>query len=252
MEHHSTIPANHDVEHAQSRDRLIVFREEVGITDVLSIDSRHLKRFARNIGLYQRVVSAEKHARIQYYASACLINSCLLLQIVFAATLTSLGAANGSNIAITGVGAANTVIAGLLSFTKGQGLPNRLMQYQNALRKVREYIEQRERDFAQLDCKLDVYHEIQTIVEMYESVRNNDEANDPNAYHNTLDLSAKNSAAPKESLNRLMSSLPKTVEALVGSRVGQGTAQGGVALTGGGSEPPPETVSGVRYVLLRG
>ena len=139
-----------DIEHASTIDRLSVFREEVGIVDVLSLGPKVLKRSAPNIGIYQRVVSAEKNARLQYYASASLINSCLLLQIIFAAIITALGAANGSHAAITGVGAANTVIAGLLSFTKGQGLPNRLLQYQNTLRKVREYIEQRERDLRSL------------------------------------------------------------------------------------------------------
>lgn len=104
--------------------------------------------------------------------------------------LTALGAANGSHFIITGVGAANTVVAGLLSFTKGQGLPNKLMQYQNTMRKVREYIEQRERDFARLDCGLDLDAEIAGIVEMYERARRNDEANDPDAYHNDLNVSA--------------------------------------------------------------
>ncbi|KAL9129939.1 MAG: hypothetical protein Q9217_001741 [Psora testacea] len=201
MEHQSPLPANRDLEHAQNRDRLTIFREEIGITDLLPVGSRSAKRTAKNIGIYRRVVSAENNARIQYYASACLINSCLLLQIIFAAALTSLGAANGSRNAITGIGAANTVIAGLLSFFKGQGLPNKLMQYQNALRKVREYIEQRERDFAQLDCNLDLNDEIRAIVDMYESVRSNDEANDPNAYHNSLNLSAVATAAPKDNSN---------------------------------------------------
>lgn len=98
---------------------------------------------------------------------------------------------SGSHTQITVLGAANTVIAGLLSFTKGQGLPNKLRQYQNTLRKVREYIEQRERDFSQLDCRLDLNHEIRAVVDLYEAARQNDENNDPNAYHNPLSLSSK-------------------------------------------------------------
>ncbi|KAL9100389.1 MAG: hypothetical protein Q9163_004232 [Psora crenata] len=209
MEHQPTLPGNHDVENAPRGDRLSIFREEVGITAVRSpLGCNPTKRpssassassssaSARNIGVYQRVISAEQRARIQYYASASLINSCLLLQIVLAATITSLGAANGSHMAITGVGAANTVIAGLLSFTKGQGLPTRLLQYQNALRKVREYIEQRERDFAQVNCSLDLEREVRAVVDMYESVRCNDEANDPNSYHHSPDVSAAKATPP--------------------------------------------------------
>ena len=58
------------------------------------------------------------------------------------------------------------------------------------MRKVREYIEQRERDFARLDCRLDLDEEVQRIVEMYEAARRNDEASDPNAYHNDLNVSS--------------------------------------------------------------
>ena len=105
------------------------------------------------------------------------------MQLTLGAALTALGAANGSHHAITGLGAANTVIAGLLSFTKGQGFANRLRQYQDALRKVRETIEQRERDFAQPNCKLSLDEEVRNMVHLYLAARQNKEANDPNAYH---------------------------------------------------------------------
>ncbi len=105
---------------------------------------------------------------------------------------TALGAGNGSHTQITALGAANTVIAAILTFTKGSGLPNRLRQYQCTLRKVREYIEQRERDFAQLDCQLDVDHEMKIIKEMYEQARQNDENNDPGTYHNPTTASTAN------------------------------------------------------------
>ena len=215
MENPLILPANHDLEYAQPMDRLSVFREGVGIADVRSLGANSSKRTAQNIGIYRRVVSAERNARIQYYASAALINSCLLLQIVFAASLTALGASNGSNIVITGVGAANTVIAGLLSFTKGQGLPNKLMQYQNALRKVREHIEHKEREFSQLECKLDLHEEIKTVVDMYASVRSNDEANDPNAYHQPLESTAKSQPAPDQAAKTTATSVPGQVEALL-------------------------------------
>ncbi|MCJ1453204.1 hypothetical protein MMC28_003550 [Mycoblastus sanguinarius] len=178
-------------------DRLSIYREQVGIVDVLEIGPQASRRPARNIGIYKRIASEERKARLQYYSSAFLINTCLLSQVIFAAALTALGAGNGSHTQITVLGAANTVVAALLTFTKGQGLPNRLRQYQNSLRKVREYIEQRERDFAQRDSKLNLGNEIHTIKMMYEEVRQNDENNDPSSYHNTSPASsAKEGSLP--------------------------------------------------------
>ena len=122
-------------------------------------------------------------AKLEYYACALLINACLLAQVVFASALTALGAGHGSHTQITALGAANTVIATILTFTKGSGLPNSLRQYQQTLRKVREYIEQRERDFAQNDCKLSVDLELQRIHAMYEEARQIHENNDPSTYN---------------------------------------------------------------------
>lgn len=45
------------------------------------------------------------------------------------------------------------------------------MQYANGLRKVREYLEERERQFMRSDCKLDVDQEARIILRMYEAVR---------------------------------------------------------------------------------
>lgn len=173
-------------------DRLSVLREEVGITDVLHLDSRPTKRKARNIGIYNRVTAEEREAKYQYIFSALLINTCLLAQVVFASALTALGAGNGSHTQITILGAANTVIAAVLTFTKGQGLPNRLRQYQCSMRKIREYIEQRERDFAQLDCKLRIDEEVQVIKQLYLEARQNDENNDPSTYHDAAALTVQN------------------------------------------------------------
>ena len=69
------------------------------------------------------------------------------------------------------LGSANTVIAGGMTYLKGQGLPERLMQYANGLRKVREYIEERERQLMRPDCKLDVDRDARIILRTYEAVR---------------------------------------------------------------------------------
>ena len=191
--YHKPTPNFHrDLEKAGNTDRLSVFREQVGISDVFELGPPSSKRPALNIGIYKRIAIEEHKAKLQYYASALIINVCLLSQVVFASALTALGAGNGSHTQITALGAANTVIAAILTFTKGSGLPNRLRQYQCTLRKVREYIEQRERDFGQLDCQLDLDHEMKIIKEMYEQARQNDENNDPGTYHNPTAASTAN------------------------------------------------------------
>ena len=190
--HKPTPTFQRDLEKAGSTDRLNVFREQVGISDVIELGPRASKRPAPNIGIYNRVATEERKAKLQYYVSALVINMCLLSQVVLASALTALGAGNGSHTQITALGAANTVVAAILTFTKGSGLPNRLRQYQCTLRKVREYIEQRERDFAQLDCRLDLDHEMKIIKGMYEQARVNDENNDPGTYHNPTAASTAN------------------------------------------------------------
>ena len=151
-------------------DKLKIFRNVVGIHSVPA-EPGHERRPAENQGTYKRLVDAEIKARLQYYFSSSIINICLLAQIVIAAALTALGAANASHTAIMILGSANTVIAGGMTYLKGQGLPERLMQYANGLRKVREYLEERERQFMRPDCKLDVDQEARVILRMYEAVR---------------------------------------------------------------------------------
>lgn len=151
-------------------DKLKTFRNIVGIHP-LPPDPGHKKRPAENQGTYKRLVDAEMKARLQYYFSSSIINVCLLAQIVIAAAVTALGAANASHTAVMILGLTNTVIAGGMTYLKGQGLPERLIQYANGLRKVREYLEERERQFMRSDCKLDVDQEARIIIRMYEAVR---------------------------------------------------------------------------------
>lgn len=146
---------------------LQTFRTILGINAIPPTADRP----AVNIGTYKRIVDAELKARVQYYTTASVINTGLLTQIVIAAALTALGASNGSRTAITVLGAVNTVIAGGMTYLKGQGLPERLLAYANGLRKVRELLEERERQFMRPDCKLDVDRETRDIVRMYEAVR---------------------------------------------------------------------------------
>ncbi|KAF2757430.1 hypothetical protein EJ05DRAFT_389251 [Pseudovirgaria hyperparasitica] len=166
-----------------THDRLAHFRRLVGIDSVSTLtDTTYLQRKAPNVGIYTRTVSAEKNCGKLFKFFSIAINGCLGLQIVVAATLTALGAAGGGRSAVTFFGAVNTIIAGFLTYLKGSGLPNRFTYFESEWRKVREYIEQREREFGVETCTLVVEEEARIIELMYENVRADVEANVPDSY----------------------------------------------------------------------
>jgi hypothetical protein len=158
-------------------DKLLVFRALTGIDSVPTLNTlHHYHRTAPNVGIYTRVVQAEKFNAQRYRFFSILINTCLGVQIVVAASLTALGAASGPHSAVTAFGAINTIMAGILTYLKGSGLPDRLKHYQNEWRNIREYIEQRERELCLDGCGLDVQEEIQYIEYLYEGVKREIEA----------------------------------------------------------------------------
>ncbi|KAL2837057.1 hypothetical protein BJY01DRAFT_47737 [Aspergillus pseudoustus] len=165
-------------------DKLLVFRALTGIDSAPALNVlHHSTRTAPNVGIYTRVVKAEMKAASRYRFHAILINTCLSIQIVVAAALTALGAARGPHNAVTAFGAINTIMAGILTYLKGSGLPDRLKHYQNEWRNIREYIEQRERELCLHGCELDVEEEIQIIEQMYEGVKREIEATKSGSDH---------------------------------------------------------------------
>ncbi|GKZ21366.1 hypothetical protein AbraIFM66951_010155 [Aspergillus brasiliensis] len=175
------------------QDKLLVFRALTGIDSIPALNTlHHFSRTAPNIGIYTRVVRAEQSAAARYRFFSILINVCLGIQIVVAAALTALGAASGPHSAVTAFGAINTIMAGVLTYLKGSGLPDRLKHYQNEWRNIREYIEQRERELCLAGCSLDIQDEIQFIEYMYEGVKREIEAT----------KSGENRSNAREGLNR--------------------------------------------------
>ena len=162
--------------------KLVKFRNLTGIGTPRTLADSEFLRPARNIGIYARVIAEERKTSWQYWFMNGLIEGCFISQIAIAATLTALSAADASHIAITALGSANTVIAGLQTYLKGQGLPNRMRQYEFGLRKLREHIEDLERHFAHEECRLNVDHEIAEVAAMYHAVRQTAEDNTPDTY----------------------------------------------------------------------
>lgn len=166
-------------------DQLNLFRHLTGITSHPSMTHMHFGgggRAAPNLGIYSRVVHNEQDAKRSYKRFSWLINCCLGLQIIVAAALTAMGAAGASHSAVTVFGAINTVIAGLLTFLKGSGLPNRMKYYQAEWKRIREFIEQRERDFSRPGCDLDVYAVVDAVESMYDGVKADLEATVPDRF----------------------------------------------------------------------
>jgi hypothetical protein len=159
-------------------NKLLIFRSLTGIDSVplLSHHGFFAPRSAPNVGIYTRVVQAEKKAAARYRTFNLLINTCLSIQIVVAAALTAIGAAQGPHGLVTAFGAINTIMAGILTYLRGSGLPGREKNAEKAWSQVREYIEQREREFCLESCELNVEDEIMTVERMYEDVRQQMEA----------------------------------------------------------------------------
>ncbi|KAJ8110582.1 hypothetical protein OPT61_g6611 [Boeremia exigua] len=187
-------PATMENDH---NSQLSYFRHMVGIHSTKGFtgtaDSSHNNlhfdgRAAPNLGIYNRVCHREAQAKRGFKFASFLINGCLGLQVIVAASLTAMGAANTNHVSITAFGAINTVIAGILTYLKGSGLPNRIRWAENEWKKVREYIEQRERDFSRPDCRLDIQEVIQVIEAMYEEVKADIQNNTPDAYISMSDL----------------------------------------------------------------
>ncbi|KAH6615127.1 hypothetical protein C7974DRAFT_379999 [Boeremia exigua] len=187
-------PATMENDH---NSQLARFRHMVGIHSTrgffgaadTSHNNLHFEgRAAPNLGIYNRVCHREAQAKRGYKLASFLINGCLGLQVIVAAALTAMGAANTSHVSITAFGAINTVIAGILTYLKGSGLPNRIRWAENEWKKVREYIEQRERDFSRPDCQIDLQEIVQLIEAMYEEVKADIQHNTPDAYISMSDL----------------------------------------------------------------
>ena len=158
-------------------DKLLSFRALTGIDSApLLLESGHDERSAPNIGIYRRIVDAETTTGQRAKFFSILINTCLAIQIIVAAAVTAVGAASGPHSAVTAFGAINTIMAGILTYLKGSGLPDRVKRYKNEWRKLREHIEQREREFCLEECELDVHEEVITIQMMYEEIKQQNEA----------------------------------------------------------------------------
>ena len=143
----------------------------------------------RNRGLYDRTLSQDLKNRVLYGMSNYIITSLYILQIFIAAALTGLsayGEAGGSTVALTTLGAINTVLAGILAWLNGQGMPVRFRRARDQYREVVRAIEDTERTFAEIDyvdwppgTRPNPYAERDRLEQMYNEARQDQETNYP-------------------------------------------------------------------------
>ncbi|EFE37454.1 conserved hypothetical protein [Trichophyton verrucosum HKI 0517] len=192
-----------------THSKLRTFRVLTGIDTPAGLATASLvRRPASNVGIYTRVVNAEARYKREYRFFTLLISCCLGIQVVVAAALTALGAGNGPRVLVTIFGAVNTGIAGYLTYLKGSGLPNRKRYHQSQYAKIRQHIEQRERDFCLENCELDVHEEIRHIQHMYEEVQEDVEANTPESFSGVKRFQANQPVLPLPTIKNEKDGIP--------------------------------------------
>ena len=96
-------------------------------------------------GTYAEVLRHVNMRNWQHRLLGSLLYMLYFMQILIGAALTALGpGATDRSVAITILGACNTVIAGVLALIKGQGLPERLRNDEVEFRRLRDWIEETE------------------------------------------------------------------------------------------------------------
>ncbi|KAJ3492297.1 hypothetical protein NLG97_g5430 [Lecanicillium saksenae] len=194
-------------------DKLLVFRSLTGIDTVPTVYVHgHAVRAAANMGVYPRVVRAEQKAAHRFRVYNILVNICLGSQMVIGAALTALGASGSSRKSVTAFGALNTMTAGFLTYLKGSDMPQKLKSVHESFKAVREYAEQREREFCLADCMLDPVAEAGIVTEMYQNVKREMDGNKSSALQKPCTCDSKEKEKMNSALQRLeqkLSHLPE-------------------------------------------
>jgi hypothetical protein len=141
---------------------------------------------------YFAILKEESHTWRAFYFYEAFVYTTMIVQLVIAANLVILGAMNRANrIAIATLAAASGVLTGILSLIRGQGLPNRLLQYADQLRRVREDIEWCER-ILRTDSGTVTYRDCVELREAYEQSRDDAVKNHPDSWTSGLSPVAGN------------------------------------------------------------
>ncbi|KAF3769009.1 hypothetical protein M406DRAFT_241252, partial [Cryphonectria parasitica EP155] len=128
---------------------LLIFRRAVGINSdrglaCESTDNLESGRL-RAVGIYRSIIRNQRRRRFAHHVFGVMLYACHFLQIILAAILTAMGPnAKEHEIAITILGATNTVTAGVLAVLKGSGAIERLAKDEVEFKKLQDWIEETE------------------------------------------------------------------------------------------------------------
>ena len=132
-------------------ENLVIFRKALGINyHADHAEGRVLEEGRHSaVGIYKSVIATQNRKQAQHATLTGFLYSCHFAQIVIGATLTALGASAeqqeaGWKWAVTGLGAMNTVLAGVLAMIKGSGKQQRLARDRVEYRKLQDWIEETE------------------------------------------------------------------------------------------------------------
>ena len=132
--------------------------------------------------VYYSLMREERKTNRLYRLYDLLTYACLIAQLIISAVLIVLGAVNGDyHIPVAVLGAVTGLITGILSLIRGQGLPQRLMRYADALRQVREDIEFTERELI-ANVRTVTYGECVRLRAKYDNVREDEMRNHPDTW----------------------------------------------------------------------
>ena len=179
-----------------------------------SLNALFFKPTSVNDGYYSRSIQEEYKAFVGYQLSNFVINSIFITQIFIAATITGLSAYPSHRVALTVLGAINTVLAGLVAYTKGMGLPNRLRKSRDQYQHIKEFIDYKERQFRwsakyaatnsppgdMKPTNLNPWAAAEEVRKLFEAAQKDEQANYPDIYSNDnqrqeLEKIKKNSGA---------------------------------------------------------
>lgn len=111
------------------------------------------------------------------------VYACLIAQLVISSAIIVLGAVPEKfRIALAVLGAVNGVITGLLGLLRGQGMPQRLLLYADAMRRLREDVEWMEREL-RVGERTVTYGEAVRLRTAYETARKEKTLNKPDAWN---------------------------------------------------------------------
>ncbi|KAF1953300.1 hypothetical protein CC80DRAFT_144772 [Byssothecium circinans] len=132
-----------------------------------------------NIGIYPNILQQERRATQQYRLYTTTQYGGLIVQLLISALLILLASVPANHhIAIAVFGALNGVVTGILALVGGQGLPQRLVQYRDGLRGLRERIEWLDREI-EVGVREVRYREVAGLRDAYEELRGDEVVNRP-------------------------------------------------------------------------